>query len=239
MTADDGDRVAIVDYGLGNLHNVRRACEAVGLATKITSSPEAVRRAAAAILPGVGAFGDAISTLNASGLSQALRELVYAGKPLFGICLGFQLLMTESSEFGHHRGLDIIPGSVIRFDHPHDEGGRLKVPHVAWNRVWKANREGTSRAVSETRSETPLDAIADGEYMYFVHSYVVVPARADAIVSTTHYGDVEFCSSAGRGNVFGCQYHPERSGVEGLKIYARWARNIEQSSRATATASGQ
>ncbi len=224
MTAGNGRPVAIVDYGLGNLHNVRRACEAVGLATKITSSPEEVRCSVAAILPGVGAFGDAISTLNASGLSQALRELVDSGKPLFGICLGFQLLMTESSEFGHHRGLDIIQGSVIRLNAPRDDEGRLKVPHVGWNRIWKTN----PYAMSDSRPQTLLDAIADGEYMYFVHSFVVVPSQANTIVSTTHYGDVEFCSSARRGNVFGCQYHPERSGVEGLKMYAQLARSIQQ-----------
>jgi len=224
VTAGDGRPVAIVDYGLGNLHNVRRACEAVGLATKITSSPEEVRCSAAAILPGVGAFGDAISTLNASGLSQGLRELVDSGKPLFGICLGFQLLMTESSEFGHHRGLDIIQGSVIRLNAPRDDEGRLKVPHVGWNRIWKTN----PYAMSDSRPQTLLDAIADGEYMYFVHSFVVVPSQANTIVSTTHYGDVEFCSSARRGNVFGCQYHPERSGVEGLKMYAQLARSLQQ-----------
>jgi len=224
VTAGNGRPVAIVDYGLGNLHNVRRACEAVGLATKITSSPEEVRCSVAAILPGVGAFGDAISTLNASGLSQALRELVDSGKPLFGICLGFQLLMTESSEFGHHRGLDIIQGSVIRLNAPRDDEGRLKVPHVGWNRIWKTN----PYAMSDSRPQTLLDAIADGEYMYFVHSFVVVPSQANTIVSTTHYGDVEFCSSARRGNVFGCQYHPERSGVEGLKMYAQLARSIQQ-----------
>jgi glutamine amidotransferase len=229
MTARNGRPVAIVDYGLGNLHNVQRACEAVGLATNITSSPEDVRSAAAAILPGVGAFGNAISTLNASGLGQALRELADDGKPLFGICLGFQLLMTESSEFGHHRGLDIIPGLVIQLNNPQDDEGRLKVPHVGWNRVWKRNVEGTSNAGQENL----LDAIADGEYMYFVHSFVVVPAQANTIVSTTHYGDVEFCSSARRGNVFGCQYHPERSGVEGLKMYAKLARNIQQLAQST------
>jgi imidazole glycerol-phosphate synthase subunit HisH len=234
MTPGNGRPVAIIDYGLGNLHNVRRACEAVGLRAKITVSPEDLLSSAAAILPGVGAFGDAMSTLNSSGLGPALRELAHAGKPLFGICLGFQLLMTESYEFGHHQGLDILPGSVVRFDHPQDEGGPLKVPHVGWNRVWKAKLKAGGAA-----RETLLDNVADGEYMYFVHSFVVVPAQTDAIISTTHYGDVEFCSSAGRGNVFGCQYHPERSGVEGLKIYARWARTLQQLSQSTAMASGQ
>jgi glutamine amidotransferase len=229
MKAVSREPVAIVDYGLGNLHNVRRACETVGLATKITSSPEEVRESAAAILPGVGAFGDAISTLGASGLGQALRELADDGRPLFGICLGFQLLMTESSEFGHHRGLDIIPGTVTRLDNPRDDHGRLKVPHVGWNRVWKTNPDWSKNS----RSETLLDTVSDGEYMYFVHSFIVVPAQANTIVSTTRYGDIEFCSSARHGNVFGCQYHPERSGVQGLKMYAQLASNIEQLARST------
>ncbi len=217
-----GSPVAIVDYGMGNLHNVLRACQAVGMAAKITSSAKEVREAPAAILPGVGAFGDAMASLSASGVDQALGELVRAGRPLFGICLGFQLLMTESFEFGHHRGLDFIPGSVVRFHNPEDTGGGYKVPHVGWNRVWKKNPDGTT----DSGSTTLLDAVGDGEYMYFVHSFVVVPAEASAIASTTYYGDVEFCSSGGRENVFGCQYHPERSGVEGLKLYARFAQMI-------------
>jgi imidazole glycerol-phosphate synthase subunit HisH len=220
--AVNGSPVAIVDYGLGNLHNVQRACQAVGMAARITSSPEEVRGAPAAILPGVGAFGDAMASLGASGVGEALRELVGAGRPLFGICLGFQLLMTESFEFGHHRGLDFIPGSVVRFHNPADTQGRYKVPHVGWNRVWKKNPDGKT----SSGSTTLLDAVADGEYMYFVHSFVVVPSEANAIASTTHYGDVEFCSSGGRENIFGCQYHPERSGVEGLKLYARFAQTI-------------
>jgi imidazole glycerol-phosphate synthase subunit HisH len=222
MTSGKGSPVAIVDYGLGNLHNVQRACQAVGLAAKITSSPEEVRWAPAAILPGVGAFGDAIAALRSSGVAEALHELVEAGKPLFGICLGFQLLMSESFEFGHHRGLNFIPGSVVRFHNAGDAGRRWKVPHVGWNQVWKTNPDGSTGSGSKTL----LGAVADGEYMYFVHSFVVAPSEASAIASTTYYGDVEFCSSAGHGNVFGCQYHPERSGVEGLKLYARFAHSV-------------
>jgi imidazole glycerol-phosphate synthase subunit HisH len=222
MTAATSSPVAIVDYGLGNLHNVARACQAVGMAAKITSSAADVRRAPAAILPGVGAFGDAIAALHESGVDQALRELVEAGRPLFGICLGFQLLMSESFEFGHHQGLDFIPGSVVRLQNPGDAGGRCKVPHVGWNRVWKKNPDGSTGSGSGTL----LGAVADGEYMYFVHSFVVVPTDANVIASTTHYGDIEFCSSAARGNVFGCQYHPERSGIEGLTLYARFAQTI-------------
>lgn len=219
-------QVAIVDYGSGNLHNVRRACQAVDLAAEITSSPEEVRGAPAAILPGVGAFGDAMASLRTTGVEEALRELVGAGKPLFGICLGFQLLMSESFEFGHHRGLNLIPGSVRRFNDPEDGEGPLKVPHAGWNRVWKANPDRSTGCGSETLR----DAVADGAYMYFVHSFTVVPAAAEAIASTTHYGNVEFCSSAGRGNVFGCQYHPERSGTAGLNLLAAWARGLRESS---------
>jgi len=215
--------VVIVDYGLGNLYNVLRACEAVGMAAKITCSPDEIGSAPAAILPGVGAFGDAIAVLQTTGMKESLRVLMNAGKPLFGICLGFQLLMTESREFGHHQGLNFIPGSVVRFDHPRDGSSALKVPQVGWNRVWRKNTAGASFA---GRAGDLLDTTADGEYMYFAHSFVVAPADSEAIVSTTRYGDVEFCSSAARGNVFGCQFHPERSGVCGLKMYARFAQQV-------------
>lgn len=194
MTNRNSNPVAIVDYGLGNLHNVERACRAVGLEARITSSPEDVRRAPAAILPGVGAFGDAIAVLDSIGLSQALREIVESERPLFGICLGFQLLMSESFEFGHHKGLDFIPGSVVRFDNPADAAGSLKVPHVGWNRVWKRNSDGST----DSGSRTLLEAVADGAYMYFVHSFVVVPSNASASASTTRYGDVEFLECRAR-----------------------------------------
>jgi glutamine amidotransferase len=228
MSRARGCPVVIVDYGLGNLHNVLRACEAVGMAAKITSSPDEIGSAPAAILPGVGAFADAIAVLESTGMADSLRELVNAGKPLFGICLGFQLLMTESCEFGHHQGLNFIPGSVRRIDHPTDGSSALKVPHVGWNRVWRK---------SATRAGSLIDAIADGENMYFAHSFVVVPADPQAIVSSTRYGDVEFCSSAARGNVFGCQFHPERSGVCGLKMYARFAHQVGQASDAAVPSS--
>jgi glutamine amidotransferase len=230
MTLVSGGPVVIVDHGLGNLFNVLRACEAVGMMAKITSSPDEIRSAPAAILPGVGAFGDAIAALESTGMADSLREVVEAGKPLFGICLGFQLLMSESCEFGHHRGLNFIPGSVVRFNHPTDAGGALKVPQVGWNRVWKKGAIGTDSA---NRAGTLLEAIADGDYMYFVHSFVVEPADRSAMVSTTHYGDIEFCSSAARGKVFGCQFHPERSGVRGLKMYARFAQQVGETLNAT------
>jgi len=228
----NGNPVVIVDYGLGNLYNVLRACEAVGMAAKITCSADEIGSSPAAILPGVGAFGDAIAVLHSTGMADGLRELANAGKPLFGICLGFQLLMTESCEFGHHRGLNFMPGFVGRFDHPTDGGSALKVPQVGWNRVWKK---------SAGRAENLLDAIANGDYMYFAHSFVVVPADPEAVVSTTHYGDAEFCSSAARGNVFGCQFHPERSGVCGLKMYARFAQQVRETLHAAipSSASGR
>ena len=221
MTSSQRKPVAIVDYGLGNLHNVERACQAVGMAAYITSSADQVRRAAAAILPGVGAFGDAIASLHASGVDEALHELADAGQPLFGICLGLQLLMSESFEFGHHHGLDLIRGSVVRLP---DGGQDFKVPHVGWNQVWKRT---SAAGPSNWQPTTLLDSVEDGAYMYFVHSFRVVPSDPSLIASTTRYGETEFCSSVGYGNVFGCQYHPERSGPQGLKLYANFARMVQ------------
>jgi glutamine amidotransferase len=211
--------VAIVDYGLGNLRSVLQACEAVGLPARITDSPAELRAAPAAILPGVGAFGDAIAVLEDSGLADALREIVRDEKPLFGICLGFQLLLSESREFGRHRGLDFIPGAVVRLDQGGNgwQGG-VKIPQVGWNQVWKRKPDAANR-----RTATPLDAVDDGDCMYFVHSFMVVPADPGLVVSTTHYGGIEFCSAAARGPVFGCQFHPERSGPSGLRMYSRFA----------------
>lgn len=209
--------VAIVDYGLGNLYSVQRACDHVGLRATITNDPDAVRRADGIILPGVGAFGDAMSTLRANGMVEVLREAIAADRPFMGICLGVQLLMSESHEFGQHEGLGIIAGDVVRFDAPRDlVDGRervLKVPEVCWNRV----------AATRSWAGTPLSVMRDGQHMYFVHSYYVRPADPSVVLSTTRYGDVEYCSSIARGNLFACQFHPERSGAEGLAIYRAWA----------------
>jgi len=213
--------VAIVDYNMGNLYSVKHACAYVGLHAEITSSHETITNARAVILPGVGAFGDAMGTLHRLGLVSVLRDIAASGKPLIGICLGIQLLMTESYEFGRHPGLDIIEGPVVPFENPTEHGRALKVPQIGWNRIVSADRSWV---------ETQIDGVANGEYMYFVHSFIVKPQDPSVMLSTSCYGNVGFCSSLQRGNVFACQFHPERSGVEGLKVYRNLAHLIHTTS---------
>lgn len=214
--------VAIVDHGLGNLYSVKRACEHVGLRAVITAQREEIERADGVVLPGVGAFGDAMVTLRRLDLVAVLRDVAAANRPLLGICLGVQLLMSESREFGTHQGLDIVKGVVVPFNSPKEGCRSLKVPHVGWNRI-------SPPSTNERRwDRTPLENIAVGEFMYFVHSFCVQPTDPDVSLSVTRYGDVEFCSSVQRGNIFACQFHPERSGVEGLKVYRNWARSLSR-----------
>ena len=210
-------RVAIVDYRLGNLFSVKHACEYAGMQASITSSRDEILNADAVLLPGVGAFGDSMETLRSLDLVSVLRDVVDSGKSLIGICLGIQLLMTESYEFGQHKGLGIIEGTVKRFDEPEENGRMLKVPQVGWNRIC-ATRDWHG---------TLLDGVADNEYMYFVHSFTVQPQNRDVMLSFTRYGDSEFCSSMQYRNVFACQFHPERSGVKGLKVYQNLAAQIQ------------
>jgi glutamine amidotransferase len=217
MTAH-GPQVAIVDLGMGNLHSVSLACGHVGLSSVRTTSPGDVASADAVILPGVGAFGAAMDALRHHGLVTALTSFVDSGRPLFGICLGMQLLLEESEEFGLHQGLGLVHGSVRRL--PYDSANpQLKVPQVGWNAIFR--RDETRRA--DRWTDTPLASLADGEAMYFVHSYFAVPREGEVVLSTTTYGGLTYCSSLLRGNVFGCQFHPERSGARGLDIYRNWA----------------
>ena len=201
--------VAIVDYGLGNLFSVKHACEHVGIPAEITSDKKKILNANGVILPGVGAFGDAMQSLRKLDLVSVLKELASADKPFMGICLGLQLLMEESHEFGLHRGLGILKGNVIRFDSPREGRRALKVPQIGWNQIHS----------SHPWTETPLSGLKEGEFMYFVHSYVVQPDDRGVILSQSNYGSVEFCSSIHRGRLFACQFHPEKSGPAGLKIY--------------------
>jgi glutamine amidotransferase len=208
-------RVAIVDYGMGNLFSVKRACEYFGMIAEITSSYDAIESADAVILPGVGAFGDAMAALHKLNLVDLLRDLATSDKPLLGICLGIQLLMSESFEFGHHNGLGIFEGSVVRLDHPMEGSKELKVPQVGWNTINKYHKDDQQ----DPWADTILGGIEDGAFMYFVHSFVVKPKDSNLILSTSKYGHLDFCSVLGKDNIFACQFHPERSGSEGLIIY--------------------
>jgi imidazole glycerol-phosphate synthase subunit HisH len=205
--------VAIVDYGMGNLFSVQHACTCVGLRAVITSKSADLDAADAVILPGVGAFSDAMQALQQLDIVETLQRIATGDKPFLGICLGLQLLMTASHEFGHHRGLDVVPGEVVRFMPP--AGQAVKVPHMGWNRV----------QVPRGRSwdNTLLRDVSDGEYMYFVHSYYVQPVDVRVVLSTTSYASINFCSSLIYRNVLACQFHPERSGQRGLCIYQNLA----------------
>ena len=204
-------RVVIVDHGLGNLFSVKHACNKVGLDAEITDSKKEILHSDAVILPGVGAFGDAMQTLRSLDLIETLHDVALS-KPFMGISLGMQLLMSESSEFGCQEGLGIIKGRVIKFDNPTDDDGKtLKVPHIGWNRVCKPHDEGWA--------DTLLKGLDNNEFMYFIHSFYVKPDDPDVVLSVSRHGNAEFCSSLHSKNIFACQFHPERSGKEGLKIY--------------------
>lgn len=232
MAEETQVQIAIVDYGLGNLFSVKHACEHVGMQAIITSSPQEILGADAVILPGVGAFGDAMEALKRRDLISPLKETALSDKLLIGICLGMQLLMTESYEFGRHRGLGIIEGPVVRFENPIGPVGKLKVPQVGWNRIFA--RENGHLLADRTRSDrdpwsgSPLQGLGDGEFMYFVHSFYAKPKESRVVLSISRYGHIEFCSSLRYRNIFASQFHPERSGPQGLQIY----RNIASLIRA-------
>lgn len=220
--------IAIVDYGLGNLFSVKHACSYVGMETIITSNRQEIMQADVVILPGVGAFGDAMQTLIRLDLVSPLKDIANSGKYLIGICLGMQLMMTESYEFGHHKGLGIIEGSVIRFKKPKGSFGKLKVPHIGWNSIYKPNRWIGNSINDNCWEDTPVAGSNDGEFMYFIHSFYAVPEKNEMILSISKYGDIEFCSSLKYKNVFAFQFHPERSGPSGLLIYHNIAKLIKK-----------
>ncbi|PDO11352.1 MAG: imidazole glycerol phosphate synthase subunit HisH [Candidatus Reconcilbacillus cellulovorans] len=197
--------IGIVDYGMGNLHSVRKAIERLGYEAVVTADAAKLASCSAAVLPGVGAFGDAMRELRASGLDRAVIGFAASGRPLLGICLGMQLLFEESEEFGRHEGLGLLPGRVVRFD------AGLKVPHMGWNELCLE------------RPDHPLFAGFSGGYVYFVHSYHACVGCRDDLLATTDYGG-PVAAVVGRGNVFGMQFHPEKSGAVGIALLANFLR---------------
>ena len=204
-------KIVIIDYHLGNLFSVQQACRHLGADAIISSDKQDLLAADYAILPGVGAFGDAMQNLAELDLVQPIHDFIQSGKPFMGVCLGLQLLFSESEEFGNHKGLNVIEGVTRRFPAKNSDGQVLKVPQIEWNQISQYN--------GSNWNNSPLQQCSDGEYMYFVHSYYVIPVQNDCILSTTTYGGLTYCSSAAINNVFACQFHPERSGEHGLKIY--------------------
>ncbi|MEK3832767.1 MULTISPECIES: imidazole glycerol phosphate synthase subunit HisH [unclassified Paenibacillus] len=198
--------VAIVDYGMGNLHSVSKAVERLGYTSLVTSDAAEILAADSVILPGVGAFGDAMEHLRESGMDDVVRAAASAGQPVLGICLGMQLLLRSSEEHGEHKGLGLLPGAVVRFA-PRDG---YKVPHMGWNRL------------SFRQPESPLLAGLTEGHVYFVHSYHALAADSD-LLAVTDYGH-PVTAIVGRGNVYGMQFHPEKSGELGVKLLGNFLR---------------
>ena len=199
--------IAIIDYDMGNVRSVQKAFEAVGHQAVITRNRQVIEDASHVVLPGVGAFGDCMRNLESYNLIDPIHQSIHSGKPFLGICLGLQLLFTESEEFGSHKGLNVIAGKVIRFQSKaaEDGVGPLKIPHMGWN------------AIRLKKPSPLLEGLSDGCYMYFVHSYYVAPADEDMVCTATDYGKT-FVSSIGRDNIFACQFHPEKSQAGGLRM---------------------
>jgi glutamine amidotransferase len=198
--------IAVVDYGMGNLRSVHKALEKAGCEVVVTSSSRKIGDAHALVLPGVGAFRDCIRNLEKLNLIEPLLTSIEKGKPFLGICLGLQILFTESEEFGATQGLNLIEGRVVRFPKGSDTlATRLKIPHMGWN------------SISLKKNLPLLSGIEDGSFFYFVHSYYVLPEDESVVATTTSYG-LEFASSIQRENIFACQFHPEKSQQVGLQL---------------------
>lgn len=202
-------KIVIIDYGMGNLRSVQKGFEQVGFEASVTRSKRAIFEASAIILPGVGAFKDCMENLKKYGLIDPIVRSIEKGKPYLGICLGLQILFSESEEFGHRKGLDLIRGKVVRFQ-PDSEH---KVPHMGWNTIEKLKKAPM------------LQGIESGDFFYFVHSYFVVPEEREWIATYTHYG-APFVSSIWKENLFAMQFHPEKSQQKGLRILENFARSI-------------
>ncbi len=216
-----GARIQIVDYRLGNLFSIQQACRHAGLEAFVSHSAETLDQVDGIILPGVGAFGNAMSHLSELDLIEPLTRAVRLGKPLLGICLGMQLLFDSSEEFGAHQGLGLLPGSVRRLPDQTSESRKLRVPNTGWNRV-----ELPEERVTDCNSW----GLRDGAFMYFVHSYHVVPDMASDNLAFTEYGQFRYCSAVQRKNIMGVQFHPERSAEAGLNFYRHWASWIQHRS---------
>lgn len=202
--------IVIIDYQLGNLFSVKHACVKVGLNPIVTSDKKDILKASILILPGVGAFGDAMENLKKLDLISPIKDKVKMGIPIFGVCLGLQLLFEESEEHGINRGLGIIKGTVKKFPSSIDNR-KIKVPNTGWNTIYNKN--------IEEWNNSPLNSLDQNSYMYFVHSYYAKPENANDVLTLTNYEGLEYCSSIKKDNICAFQFHPEKSGKGGLKIY--------------------
>lgn len=206
-------KVTIVDFNLGNLHSVKKACEVCNIRTFISSEKCDIENADALILPGVGAFGEAMLNLSNMNLVQPIKTFVQTGKPIFGICIGLQLLLSDSTEFGFTHGLNLIEGKVekIKF-HDEEKYKYFRVPFIGWNKI------------KFSKQSIVFDSIEEDEHFYFVHSYCGYLEKKEDLVAYSIYGDQEVTAAIERKNIFATQFHPEKSGDCGLQIYRNWAK---------------
>ena len=207
-------KIAIIDYHLGNLFSVQQACRHIGYDAVVTSDKNILMESDYAILPGVGAFGDAMSVLKEFDLISPIHDFIESGKPFMGVCLGLQLLFTESEEFGSNKGLNVIEGITRKFPASNTSGEILKVPQIEWNQIHVPS--------TDKMKQSPLSGCKEGDFMYFVHSYYVMPTDKEYVLTTTTYGGLEYCSSVVKKNLFACQFHPEKSGEHGIDIYRKF-----------------
>ena len=200
-------KAVIIDYNLGNIFSISQACKVFGIEVEVTTDYNKIISSDGVILPGVCAFGDAMNNLKKKNLVSPIKDFIESGKPFLGICLGMQLLFSESYEFGIHKGMNIVEGYVNKFDN-----SKKKIPHTCWNKIYS----------KKSWKKTPLNNIKKEEYMYFVHSFYVKPQDTNYVLAKTKYGEREYCSSICKNNIFATQFHPEKSGKKGLEILKNW-----------------
>lgn len=204
-------KVTVIDYGVGNLLSAARALEYCGAVVEVTSDPERICRAERLVLPGVGAFGDCVKELVSRRIDGAIREFAASGRPLLGICVGMQILFERGTEFGEHEGLGLLSGTILEISRVKAGGTVRKIPHIGWASLVLAPGR------TERRDDI-LSTIRTADAVYFVHSYHAVPTQADSIIATADYQGATICAAVANKNIFGCQFHPEKSGPVGIRI---------------------
>ena len=202
--------VTIVDYGIGNIKSVQRGLERVGATAVLSSDPEEVANADRVILPGVGAFKDGMNGLKKTGMVDAIYQFCNKGNPLLGICLGMQMLLQQSEEFGIHQGLSLIDGTVSKIPQTEDGSFKRKTPHIGWNALKRPHQQDWSKSC--------LKDIEEGEFFYFIHSFTTVPTRPEDELAYCIYEGLHITAAIQKENIIGVQFHPEKSGEVGLKI---------------------
>jgi imidazole glycerol-phosphate synthase subunit HisH len=210
------NKVTLLDYGIGNVFSVKRALETVGAEVLLTDKPSDIENADRLVLPGVGAFADCMSNLRERGLIEPLLKFGGSKRPLLGICVGMQMLASVSEEFGLHEGLNLIPGRVSALPKLDKQGNTLKIPHVGWTKLHKADLGSWD--------DSPLGDTLEGEYVYVVHSFAVEPKNTEHRIAEYFYGEHAICAAIQHENIFGSQFHPEKSGPSGLRMLSRFLR---------------